>query len=221
MLFDLSGADLPPAVAELAAEVRGDLHLAHLTLRELDACAAEDPDRVAAFESAFGRMWEIYDRAAHYLGAGADHLSPAELSYASGPKECSQSSFESLRNTAEAAARDAKRTLARLEFITSRGLWIGGWPLCDRTVEAAEMMTDGSGRRALRLNMRAPLSGSFRVFTAAFADPPRRILIRIDGRMVMEPVVYEATNILELTGPSEEQLREMQAAAVAPCHTPP
>lgn len=95
------------------------------------------------------------------------------------------------------AARQAERRIARLAAIVDRqtatmtdGAWIGTLPLCRfGRVDARPGFDDQMGLPIVNLRFDAPLARAFGELTAGRIG--RLLAIRVDGRVVTEPVVNE------------------------------
>jgi hypothetical protein len=196
----LSFAALASAVAlagRLRASATEPLTRASIAIRDLEHCAATDSRWDPVFEGAEAQLFAAQDRVKGFLGNGAapsfERLVAAESRV---PPRCSDEIVASAKSNAEASLLEVDRLADQLEAETSRGAWLGLFPLCKGTVRSAHIVRlPEPGQLAATIRLLPRAAEEFNGYSGLFASYDQigaRMLVRINGVTVAKPRTYDA-----------------------------
>lgn len=163
------------------------------------------------------------DTYAAYAAAAAEAESlygpaPPAARFETRDRRCRARDFSSYEGISGLWLNEAQRWLS-LQASRMPGLWVGMMPVCGKGVAAAATIEGDSGPQlpALRIDLAPRLHA--RLLAETKGRVGKQMSVRIDGKPIMEPMLYEPLSVgsLMLSAPDRAELERIRAAALSPC----
>lgn len=211
-------AAAPVTVLELPSHLNAQFAVAVADLEFAGGCIEAHPNRrldaeyqIISNRHEFDRMWAEKVWGTIEIGMGAED-------YPDPPAACTQAKVKAALQRAVTASDRARRSVEQATEPLKQGAWIGALRLCRDTVSRTEIGQEIlSAEPAVTLTLTA-------TGRAAFADLTRRsvgtrLAIRVDGKIVSEPMVNEPieSGVLQLPARNAATLDRARMLSALQC----
>lgn len=196
------------------APLRASLVRAMPPVFSMEACAGLQPRYEDRFDRAFDALTAVGDQAEALFGPDP---TPQPWDVPAASEGCGERAFAGYEAAARAALAEARQRLAE---VTARmpGLWLGTLQVCAANLADAKVEPYLEDAMWM-LNLQLLPASRERLLAETEHKVGKPMSVHLDGKMVMQPIVYEplATGSLSLTGPEREALEQVRAAALRNC----
>lgn len=178
----------------------------------MEACAGLQPRYEDRYDRAFDAHRAVADQADSLFGAEPT-LEPWETA----AEGCGERAFATYEAAARAGLAEARQRLAEVTALMP-GLWVGTLHVCGANLADAKI--EPYLEAAMwRLNIQLLPAFRERLLAETERKVGKPMSVHLDGKMVMQPIVYEplSTGSVALTGPEREVLEQVRAATLRSC----